>query len=92
MWTFPALLALCVGNSPAPVNSPHKGQWRGALLFSFICAWINDWVNNREDGDLRRHRRDYDVNVMLYLHAVNVRFKHDIHNQKWHQPVFVEGR
>ena len=26
---------------------PHKGQWRGALMFSFICAWINDWVNNR---------------------------------------------
>ena len=20
-----------------PVNSPHKGQWRGALMFSFIC-------------------------------------------------------
>ena len=20
------------------VNSPHKGQWRGALMFSFICA------------------------------------------------------
>ena len=21
-----------------PVNSPHKGQWRGALIFSLICA------------------------------------------------------
>ena len=29
METFSALLALCAGNSP--VNSPHKGQWRGAL-------------------------------------------------------------
>ena len=28
------LLALCAGNSPVPVNSPHKGQWRGALMFS----------------------------------------------------------
>ena len=44
--------------------SPHKGQWRGALMFSFICVWINDWVNNREAGDLRRHRGHYDVNVM----------------------------
>ena len=44
--------------------SPHKGQWRGALMFSLICAWINDWVNNREAGDLRRHRCHYDVNVM----------------------------
>ena len=22
----------------SPVNSPHKGQWRGALMFSLICA------------------------------------------------------
>ena len=52
------------GNSPVPVNSPHKGQWRGALMFSLICVWINGWVNNREAGDLRRHRGHYDVNVM----------------------------
>ena len=36
----------------APVNSPHKIQWRGALVFSLICAWINGWVNNGEAGDL----------------------------------------
>ena len=64
METFSALLALCAGNSPVPVNSPHKGQWRGALMFSLICARINDWVNNREAGDLRRHRGHYDVNVI----------------------------
>ena len=23
-------------------RSPHKGQWRGALMFSVICVWIND--------------------------------------------------
>ena len=49
----------------SPVNSRHKGQWRGALLFSLICACINDWVNNRDAGDLRRHRAHYDVTVML---------------------------
>ena len=32
----------------SPVNSPHKGQWRGALKFSLIWAWLNGWVNNRE--------------------------------------------
>ena len=40
----------------SPVNSPHKSQWRGALIFSLSCAWINDCVTNREAGDLRRHR------------------------------------
>ena len=44
----------------SPVNSPHKGQWRGALIFSLICGWINGWVNKREAGDLRRHRGHYD--------------------------------
>ena len=34
-------------------------------MFSLICVWINDWVNNREAGDLRRHRGHYDVTVML---------------------------
>ena len=49
---------------PVPVNSPHKGQWRGALMFSLICVWINGSVNNREAGDLRRYRAHYDVIVM----------------------------
>ena len=57
---------LC-GEFPVPVNFPHKGQWRGALMFSLICVWINDWVNNREAGDLRRHRGHYDVSVILYV-------------------------
>ena len=38
------------------VNSLHKGQWRGALMFPLNCVWINGWVNNRETGDLRRYR------------------------------------
>ena len=50
----------------SPVNSPHKGQWRGALMFSLICVWINDWVNNREAGDLRRYRA-HSVIVMACL-------------------------
>ena len=51
----------------SPVNFPHKGQWRGALMFSLNYAWINDWVNNREAGDLRRQHGHYDVIVMLCL-------------------------
>ena len=67
METFSALLAICAGNSPVPVNSSHKGQWRGALVFSLICVWINGWVNNREAGDLRRYRAQYDVIVMQWV-------------------------
>ena len=67
METFSALLAICAGNSPVPVNSPHKGQWRRALMFSLICFWINGWVNNREAGHLRRYRAHYDVTAMIYF-------------------------
>ena len=47
-----------------PVNSPHKGQWREALMFSLICIWTNSWVNNRYVGNLRCHRAHYDVTVI----------------------------
>ena len=48
------------------VNSLHKGQWRGASMFSLICAWTNSWANNGDAGDLRRHHAHYDVIVMRY--------------------------
>ena len=52
------------GIHQSPVNSPHKGLWRGALMFSLICARINGWVINRQAGELRRHRPHYDVILM----------------------------
>ena len=62
---FPRYWPLVRGIHRSPVNSPHKGKWRGALLFSLIYAWINDWVNNGEAGDLRRYPTHYDVTVMF---------------------------
>ena len=61
---FPRYWPFVRGIHRSPVNSPHKGQWRGALLFSLICVWINGWVNNGEAGDLRSYRVHYDVTVM----------------------------
>ena len=60
---FPCYWTFVRGIHRSPMNSPHKGQWRGALMFSLICAWINRWIN-REAGDLRRHRTHYDVTIM----------------------------
>ena len=64
---FPRNWPFVRGIHRSPVNSPHKGQWRGALMFSLICVGINDWVNNREAGDLRRYRAHYDVIVMMHI-------------------------
>ena len=63
---FPRNWPFVRGIHRSPVNSPHKGQWRGALMFTLICARINGWVNTREAGDLRRYRPHYDVIVMDY--------------------------
>ena len=64
---FPCYWPFVQGIHRSPVNSLHKGQWHGALMFSFICAWINGWVNDREAGDLRRHHDHYDVIVMIFI-------------------------
>ena len=66
MKPFSVLLGLSGGIHQSPVHSPHKGQWRGALMFSLICAWTNGWANNRDAGDLRRHRAHYNVTVMIH--------------------------
>ena len=49
---FPRYLPFVRGIHRSQENSPHQGQWRGALMFSLICAWINGWVNDHEAGDL----------------------------------------
>ena len=51
----------------SPVVSPHKSQWRRALVFSLIWAWTNGWANNRDAGDLRCHCAHYDVTVMIWF-------------------------
>ena len=59
-----ALLALCAGNSPVTGEFPSQMPVTRSFDVSLIRAWINDWVNNREAGDLRCHRTHYDVTVM----------------------------
>ena len=44
---FPRYWPFARGIHRSPVNSPHKGQWRGALMFSLIRAWTKGWVNKR---------------------------------------------
>ena len=49
----------------SPVNSSHKGRWCGASVVSLICTWTNGWANNRDAGDLIRHRAHNDITVMI---------------------------
>ena len=83
---FPRYWHFVRGIHRSPVNSPSKGLWRGALMFSLICVSINDWVNNREAGELRRHRGHYDVTVMKYPgHAPMQRLSYRVQWLAWYR-------
>ena len=73
-WThFPRYICtgILLGESIAG-GYPHKGHWRGALLFYLICAWTNGSANNGDDGDLRRHCAHYDVTVIYTDEATDI--------------------
>ena len=57
METFSALPAICAG------NSPFRGEFPTERPVNLICVGINDWVNKREAGDLKRNRAHFDVTV-----------------------------
>ena len=59
-----ALLAICAGNSPVTGEFSSERPVTQSFDVFFICAWISSWVNNREAGDLRRHRTHCDNLVM----------------------------
>ena len=64
----------------------HKGQWRGALMFSLLCAGTNGSVNNGNAGDLRRHRTDYNGTVMAFsYHGAYV-----MSFMWWNRPYIIE--
>ena len=58
---FPRYWPFLRGIHRSSVNSPHKGQTRGALMFPFFCAWANGWT---DDDVLGRHYIHYDVTVI----------------------------
>ena len=43
---------------------PTKASNAELWCFLWSAPWINGWVNNREAGDLRRHRAHHDVTLM----------------------------
>ena len=64
---FPRYRPFMRGIHWTPVDSSHKGQWREAFfMFPLMCAWTNRWANNRNAGDLIRHRGHYDTTAIIY--------------------------
>ena len=61
---FPRYCPFVRGIHRSPLNFSHKVQWHRALMTSLNCCWTNNWANNGDSADLRRHRTDYDVIVM----------------------------
>ena len=55
------------------IVSPHKGQWRGALVFSLTCTWTNGLGKQSDTDNLRRHIAHYEVTLMgfMYFSAIS---------------------
>ena len=72
------VIGLLWGNRP--VDSPHKGQRRGALMFCLICARTNGWANTWDAGDWGCHRAHYDITVISERPAEIGRMDHHVLN------------
>ena len=84
---FPRYWSFVRGIHRSPVNYQHTGQWRGALMFSLICAWINGCVKNRDAGDLRRHRAYY-CTAMVYR-VLSIECGVNVNSSIYHQMRYV---
>ena len=67
----------------SPVNSPRKGQWRGVLIFSFICAWINGWVSRTQDSGLKLFIQQQ--NTWEYTKEMKSYVEQLLHYMVWHR-------
>ena len=78
---FPRYWPFVWGIHRSPVNSyPQRPVTRSFDIF-LICAPTNGWANNRDAGDLRRHRAHYEIIVMncrlaMLLHDCVIKWKH----------------
>ena len=77
---FPRYWPFVRGNHQSPLDTHHKVQWLGALMFSLICAWRNGWANNRDAGDVRGHRAHYGATNAFPERESN----HYLDQQRWH--------
>ena len=66
METCSALLAISAGNSPVSGEFPAQRPVTRSFDVFFDLRLNNSWVNNREDGDLRRYPAHYDATVMRF--------------------------
>ena len=80
METFSALLAICAGNSP--VNSLHKVQRRGALMFSLIWRHCNaKLVHCRRHLHVttmyRATKNPLIIYIYIYIHSIWAIYRYD---------------
>ena len=69
---FPHYKPFVWGIHRSPTNSPHKAQWRRALMFSLNCAWTNNWANNGEGQwfEMPLHSLWYHCNEYILSHNI----------------------
>ena len=86
-----------------PVNSLHKGQWRGALIFPLICAWISGWTqmaSNAENVSIwwrhhglaryeQQNGKRKDGKMSKYSHMTSPFRLRDVCMRQWSMPSLI---
>ena len=86
---FPRYWPFVQGIHRSQVKSPHKGQWRRALMFSLICIWINVWVNNSPHKGQRRGALMFSL-ICVWINVwVNNHEAGDLRRYRTHYDVIV---
>ena len=90
METFSALLALCVGEFTGNRWIPRtKASDAELWCFLWSASEKNGWANNRDAGDLRRHRAHYNVTVRDPLFQTRLNGIWDIFVSSKCDPCFI---
>ena len=76
-WSFVRGIGEFTGHRWIPLTKASDAGL--AFMCSLICALTNGWINNREAGDLIRHRSHCDITVMI------THFCSDVHRMWWYQ-------
>ena len=82
---IPRTVQLVKGEIGAKVNFPHKGQWRGSLMSSLICA-LNKWLSKQWWGwwfetpscSLWRHCNVVRIPIKLYSYKMVICTNHSM--------------
>ena len=92
METFFSLLDFSAGNSPVTDELPWQRPVTRNFDAFFDLRWLNNWVKNRDAGDLKRYRAHYDVAIIIIKNWLKTNRAETLYNRHLgiHDSIFCD--